>query len=349
MILLSVNIRGVGGPLKRASLRRLLDLYKPTVIFLQETLVDASTARDFIHPLRPSWLTCAASSVGNSGGLLASWDPSFFDFLPMLSPGGILLSGHCFDLKANINLLNVYGPCADRKLFWQRLDDLGLLAAKNLILAGDLNLTTSSEEIWGDRAQIDPLHSFFNRLFYKNALVDLKPAELIPTWRNGRQGIASIAKRLDRFLIAEDLLTPSCCYRSWVNLPFISDHASICLQLGTGRFGVGLPFKFNPQWLREASFNSLVKSVWTDSSSLPSDDPQGNLSVKLSRLKSRSILWLKEKKLAEQADLHRIEQELDLLLRHNPQAINTLDTDLKIRGLEEERNATCVLMKKDGG
>jgi exonuclease III len=296
MILLSLNIRGVGGPLKLASMRRLLDHSKPTVIFLQETLVDASTARDFMHLLRPNWMTCAASSVGNSGGLLASWDPSLFDFFPMLSPGGILLSGTYFELKADINLLNVYGPCADRKVFWQRLDDLGLLAAKNLILAGDLNLTTSPEELWGDRAQIDPLHSFFNHIFFKNALVDLKPAELLPTWRNGRQGTASIAKRLDRFLIAEDLLSPSCSYRSWVNLPFLSDHASICLQLGAGRFGAGQPFKFNPQWLREESFNSLVRSVWADSSLLTPGDPQGNLTVKLSRLKTRTILWLKEKK-----------------------------------------------------
>jgi hypothetical protein len=99
MILLSLNIRGVGGPLKLASMRRLLEKSLPTIIFLQETLVDASTARDFMHLLRPNWMTCAASSVGNSGGLLASWDPSLFDFFPMLSPGGILLSGTCFELN----------------------------------------------------------------------------------------------------------------------------------------------------------------------------------------------------------------------------------------------------------
>jgi exonuclease III len=285
MILLSLNIRGVGGPLKLASMRRLLEKTHPSIIFLQETLVDASAARDFMHLLRPNWMTCAASSVGNSGGLLASWDPSLFDFLSMLSPGGILLSGTCFELNSNINLLNVYGPCADRKVFWERLDDLGLLAAKNLILAGDLNLTTSPKEMWGEKALIDPLLSFFNHIFYKNSLVDLKPAELLPTWRNGRQGPASIAKRLDRFLIAEELLSPSCSFRAWVNLPFLSDHAPICLQIGVGRFGAGQPFKFNPQWLREDSFNSLVRSVWADTSLTVPGDPQGNLVSKLSRLK----------------------------------------------------------------
>jgi hypothetical protein len=47
MILLSLNIRGVGGPLKLASMRRLLDKIHPTVILLQETLVDVEAAMEF--------------------------------------------------------------------------------------------------------------------------------------------------------------------------------------------------------------------------------------------------------------------------------------------------------------
>jgi exonuclease III len=41
MILLSLNIRGVGGHLKAASFRRLLSHISPDIIFLQETLVDS--------------------------------------------------------------------------------------------------------------------------------------------------------------------------------------------------------------------------------------------------------------------------------------------------------------------
>jgi hypothetical protein len=135
--------------------------------------------------------------VGTSGGLLAAWDPSLFDLRPMLSPGGILLTGYSFELKSSLNFLNVYGPCTDHKDFWERLDDLGLLAAHNLILAGDLNITTNPLETWGKKAITDPHLNFFKHLFFKNNLIDLKPAELLPTWRNGRQGPDSIAKRLD--------------------------------------------------------------------------------------------------------------------------------------------------------
>jgi hypothetical protein len=36
----------------------------------------------------------------------------------------------------SITLLNVYGPCLDRKSFWEKVAARGLLAHINLILAG---------------------------------------------------------------------------------------------------------------------------------------------------------------------------------------------------------------------
>jgi hypothetical protein len=72
MILLSLNIRGVGGPLKLASLRRLSSKTIPNIIFLQETLVAAEKERNFMYILRPKWMICAVSSVVKSGGILVS-------------------------------------------------------------------------------------------------------------------------------------------------------------------------------------------------------------------------------------------------------------------------------------
>jgi hypothetical protein len=53
MILLSLNIRGVGGPLKFPSMRRLILNTKPSIIFLQETLVAEDKARIFMNSLCP--------------------------------------------------------------------------------------------------------------------------------------------------------------------------------------------------------------------------------------------------------------------------------------------------------
>jgi hypothetical protein len=153
MIILSSNIRGVGGPLKLASFRRLLSKTSPNIIFLQETLVSAEKSRSFMIKLRPDWCVCAVSAVGTSGGLLVSWDPSFFDLVPYLCIGGILLSGFSKVDKRKLSFLNLYGPCQDRKVFWEALEDVGLLSLNDLILAGDLNLITSSYELWGLSAQ----------------------------------------------------------------------------------------------------------------------------------------------------------------------------------------------------
>jgi endonuclease/exonuclease/phosphatase family metal-dependent hydrolase len=156
MILLSLNIRGVGGALKKASLRRLIDKTHPGIIFLQETLVDEQRARDFFSSIRPQWFVSVVSSVGRSGGLLVAWDPIMFELEPFLCCGGILMTGTCCANKRQVNLLNVYGPCTDRLAFWTKVSTLGLLAKPNLIVAGDFNFTLSTNEIWGDSALPDP-------------------------------------------------------------------------------------------------------------------------------------------------------------------------------------------------
>jgi exonuclease III len=77
MILLSLNIRGIGGSLKAAAFRRVLDTTLPNIIFLQETMVTDIQARSFAFRFRPSWDICAVNAVGTSGGLLVMWDPHF--------------------------------------------------------------------------------------------------------------------------------------------------------------------------------------------------------------------------------------------------------------------------------
>jgi len=147
MILLSLNIRGVGGPLKLASMRRLISKTLPNIIFLHETLVDEENARHFMFALGLEWMSSIVSTVGNSGGLLVSWDPRFLKFLHVLSCGCIFLSGSNLVDKRKISLLNVYGPCIDRKIFWKKVDDRGLLAHVDLIMTGEMNFMLNLDEI----------------------------------------------------------------------------------------------------------------------------------------------------------------------------------------------------------
>jgi exonuclease III len=54
MLLLSLNIRGIGGALKLALVRRVLDKTRPELVLFQETMVLAEKARDLMFKIRPN-------------------------------------------------------------------------------------------------------------------------------------------------------------------------------------------------------------------------------------------------------------------------------------------------------
>jgi len=191
-------------------------------------------------------MICAVSYVRKSGGSLVSWDPNFFDLVSVISCGKKILSGTSLADKRKVSLMNVYGPCQDRKNFWENFDGRGLLAHDDLIMARDMNFTTNSKAVLGVSALADPLAVFFKDFFFLNKLVDVAPAVVVPTWRNGRFGVEGIEKILDRIYVVEELITSSCRYRAWVEFPFISDHAPVLLQLGKGISSIAHPFKLNP-------------------------------------------------------------------------------------------------------
>jgi hypothetical protein len=145
----------------------------------------------------------------------------------------------------------------ERKAFWTNLSNNGLLSLQSLVIANDLNLTVSNGESWGGSASSSQLASFFGTLFLSHKLIDVHPDKLVPTWRNGCTGSNFIAKRLDRFLVAEDLLLDGRLFHSWVEYPFVSDHAPILLQLENLLFPKPIHYKFNPH------FVFLIKTTTT--------------------------------------------------------------------------------------
>jgi hypothetical protein len=310
MIVLSLNIRGIGGPLKVASFRRLLENTKPDLIFLQETLVSDLLSRDFLHRFRPTWISAAASSLGNSGGLLVAWNPDLLSLNSFMTKGGILLSGRYLPTGQEMAFLNVYGPCSNRPHFWNQLAASGLLSLPNLILGGDLNIILSADEHWGGPYLPGHSETSYKAIFAANNLTDIKPLSLAPTWRNGRSGNAAIARRLDRFLVAEAYLSSATCPSSWVEFPFVSDHAPILLQLTPPKLHRSTPFKFNHHWLERADYTALVHQVWRDNCFKAELNPQRRLVWKLQVLKQKSKRWFMDLKLEQASQLIDLESNI---------------------------------------
>jgi hypothetical protein len=97
-------------------------------------------------------------------------------------------------------------------------------------------------------------------LIQEEGLVDVEPIKLLPTWRNGRGGQDYIAKRLDIFLISEDLALSGIRYRTWLSHLNISDHLPVILHLEQVQEKVNYPFKFNSIWLEDPELVNFVRN-----------------------------------------------------------------------------------------
>ena len=78
-----------------------------------------------------------------------------------------------FELKVQISFLNIYGPCIDKKAFWEKVGDRGILSLKNITVTGDFNFTLHEGEIWGEATQTDQLALFFKEMFWDGGQVDI--------------------------------------------------------------------------------------------------------------------------------------------------------------------------------
>ena len=80
-----------------------------------------------------------------------------------------------------VTILNMYAPYKNRDIFLVSLSYSSLLNVDNLIMAGDLNFTTSTAEIWGQNAKIDLMVDFFINLLIIFDLIDIIHPVLDPT------------------------------------------------------------------------------------------------------------------------------------------------------------------------
>ena len=81
------------------------------------------------------------------------------------------------------SIINVYGPFHERREFWGTLFSLYAVEVTNVILGGDLNLTLTMVELWGENARNDS-RSIFYFIFLGKGLIDVQPLKLDLTWRN---------------------------------------------------------------------------------------------------------------------------------------------------------------------
>ena len=164
MKILSINIRGLGAEPKKPALKRLITTMIPTVLLLQETMTEGKKAEEIVRECIKYWGMTSSDADGNSGGTLTAWSLA----LKMISikkfDATIRVELEDSEIGKQFTILNVYGRFYDRKFFWEKLKDSEALDVQNLILWGDLNLTFSSNKVWGKNAITDSLGPYFRSM-----------------------------------------------------------------------------------------------------------------------------------------------------------------------------------------
>ena len=128
MIILYLNIRGLGGRPKTLGLRSLFDSLHPDIVLFQETMCSDLPALISFSKLLHSWEYCAVSAKGLSGGLLSAWNPLSVKCKAYHTFAGILLQAQVRGMSFPLNILNVYGPYTNRIQFWDKTLCGGLLS-----------------------------------------------------------------------------------------------------------------------------------------------------------------------------------------------------------------------------
>jgi hypothetical protein len=170
-----------------------------------------------------------------------------------------------------------------------------LLNTELLILGGNLNFSLGEVESWGPNAHLDNQAAYFRHLIDSKGIIDVAPPKMLLTWRNMRTREARVAKILDHFLISESFASFPFQFRQCVGSRGESDHSPIWLKLEGSPIKPAAPFKFNPSWLKDKSFQHLIRTNWSFIRNTEESLVGIQFATNLKSLKKLVIPWEKRK------------------------------------------------------
>lgn len=262
MRIISFNVRGLGGRLKKWVVKELIVKEKAEFVCLQESkleYVDERVASMIWGNKKCDWVF--SGSVGAAGGLVCVWDNEVFTRQSLWGEKGLLGVSGLWE-GVYVNIVNVYvtSKVEERREVWEALiERMRGKEDERWCICGDFNTIRREEERRGsDSGDRKKEMMEFNDLINQLRLVDLPLERRKFTWYrdNGKS-----CSRLDHFLLSDEWIA------RWPNLVQlglrrkISDHAAIFLKEEVVDWGPK-PFKFVNGWLKEKGFREMVEEVW---------------------------------------------------------------------------------------
>jgi len=292
MLIVNLNIRGLGGSVKARYLRYIIAREDANFACIQETKVNAITdARCFNlwGDNKVGWLHYGGDN--GSGSLLSLWHKEAFCYEKhVMEKGFIAVFGKHIKSNCRCVVVNVYVACSvsDKIVLWRELSDLKK-ASSDVVwcFCGDFNAIREN----GERKGVSMRNSNTSEMRDFNIFIDANLLFEIPLvgkpfmWFNSNGKAKS---RLDRVLVTEEWMQTWPMCKQYMQNREVSDHCAIVVKSVDKDWGPK-PFRTIDAWLMERGFGVMVKEKW--SSYVIHGNALTGLKEKLKRLKGDLKVW----------------------------------------------------------
>ncbi|XP_062085834.1 uncharacterized protein LOC133791942 [Humulus lupulus] len=252
--ILSWNLRGLNGPKKQTVVLDICGRNKVGVGTLLETKMKGNKVKELMVNKFLNW--DYYSSPVTEGRILIIWRKIFVKVIVLEEINQYV---HCYvkmvGHKNPFSATFVYGlnTMEERKILWQRLPKLSLLAASWVIL-GDFNAIFTAK----DRNEGKPVSKAelldSSQWLARNQMDSLKRTGSFFTWTNNQDGPARIYSKIDHVFANEDWLDLFPNTTTIFNWETVSDHCSCTVFiLAMENLGVKL-FRFYNFWTDHKDF-----------------------------------------------------------------------------------------------
>jgi len=213
MKLISINIRGLGGDIKRKYIRELLHKEKAGVLCVQKTKLvrlDDALCYNLWDSNDISWVHRGVAREG--GGILTMWDNKVFKCESSVEGKGFVLvmGDYCCAGSGSVVkvlIMNIYAPCSikDKVLLWKIENKLAIANCSIRCIIGDFNsvMKASERRDMSCEAMNNYDNARFSEFIDRCLLKDIPVVGRKFTWYRPN---GTTRSRLDRAIVSDEWL-----------------------------------------------------------------------------------------------------------------------------------------------
>ncbi|XP_026433507.1 uncharacterized protein LOC113330930 [Papaver somniferum] len=292
MQILSWNVRGLCSRERRTIVKKVINIYKASIIILQETKMMYCTNFDIQQICgNNNFGWTFQQSAGSSGGMIILWNKDILDVHDSLV-GEFTLSISCSNKDDGFQwiLTNVYGPNKprERDSFWEELDNVYSFWDLPWCIGGDFNTVLSCDEKKNSSKFTKSMKSF-SSFIAQHELINLPLKGARYTWSNNQSN--PVMCRLDIFLLSPSFELKFPLASQLAKPRPTSDHIPLILDLSHPSWGPS-PFRFETLWFLENGFVEMMENWWN--SFCFEGTPSEIFWLKLKELKGLLKVWNKD-------------------------------------------------------